>query len=178
MFCCISSIIGIPLTLLVISSGAKIIIRHLQDLIRVTQTNYTKKRNKYGDTKINTRTRSMLIPCLLVMLLLYWLLSSIVIMKIENFSYVDALYFSFCTFSTIGFGDFVQNSMVTESNPGKVFGYTLFSFLWIFFGITLVAANILTFYLYQKKPMRLGKQQKKTTRMNDSKKEVLLESNT
>lgn len=37
---------------------------------------------------------------------------SLVIMKIENWSYIDALYFSYITLYTVGLGDFVPGNSI------------------------------------------------------------------
>lgn len=75
--------------------------------------------------------------------LFFYLIGSVLIMKIDEFSYGDALYYSFITLSTIGFGDFYQAEMFENDHLGKQVGMTLFMFFWVLIGLSITASLVI-----------------------------------
>ncbi|XP_073341645.1 potassium channel subfamily K member 5-like [Pagrus major] len=65
-------------------------------------------------------------------LFVHLLIPPIVFMSLENWSYLEGLYYSFITLTTVGFGDYVAGV-----NPGIVYPtlYKVFAELWIYMGL-------------------------------------------
>ncbi|XP_066964392.1 potassium channel subfamily K member 13-like [Macrobrachium rosenbergii] len=55
-------------------------------------------------------------------------LGSVMYMKVEQWSYDDSLYFSFVSFATIGFGDFVSAQQPDEFYGSGLYAYRFFNF--------------------------------------------------
>ena len=70
-------------------------------------------------------------------------LPAIIFWYVENWPYLDALYFCFIALSTIGFGDVVvlTSDERPPSDEGEVF-YVIFIVLWLFVGLAYLALII------------------------------------
>ena len=66
--------------------------------------------------------------------LILWLIGALILTRIEGWKYYDALYFSYITFLTIGYGDYVPNS------PGAKMVFVIYA---------LLAVPIITFFVLQ-----------------------------
>ncbi|XP_018324918.1 open rectifier potassium channel protein 1 isoform X2 [Agrilus planipennis] len=68
----------------------------------------------------------------------FMILPSIIFMWYEEWTYDEAIYFSFVTLTTIGFGDFVAGT--AEKHHGTLFYtcYQLFLFVWVILGLGYV----------------------------------------
>jgi hypothetical protein len=69
--------------------------------------------------------------------LLYLIAGLLLFAVWEGWSYIDGAYFSFITFTTIGFGDLVPG----EGTLDYLNGRSLFCALYILFGVMLTAMN-------------------------------------
>jgi len=77
---------------------------------------------------------------------------------LEGWSYVDALYFSIITLTTIGYGDFSP-----QTTEGK-----LFTIFYIILGVGMILSFINTVYLHFKKEREEEREKKKTRRTDVS----------
>ncbi|XP_022091670.1 TWiK family of potassium channels protein 7-like [Acanthaster planci] len=128
------SLVGIPLTLLVYADIGKLLARGLASLV-------DKWRNRGGGAPKRHTDSDPAEPqapaiLVLIILVLYFLLAAMVIALIEGWYYPDALYFTFITFTTIGFGDIVP---VSHYDHVPSFVILLLFFL---LGFSLVAMSI------------------------------------
>jgi len=78
-------------------------------------------------------------------------LGTIVYHNLEGWGYLDSLYFSIITLTTIGYGDFSP-----QTTGGKMF--TIF---YIFLGIGIILAFINTLYNHFEKEQQMKKKRKK-----------------
>lgn len=81
-------------------------------------------------TRINTIRRQFTV--LWVMLVMFLLGGAFVYVKLEPWTYLEALYFCFVTLSTVGFGDFLPSSPVSR----------VFSIFYMIFGLGVCASII------------------------------------
>lgn len=66
---------------------------------------------------------------------------------LENWSWLDAFYFSFITLTTIGFGDFAP-----RTDEGKIF-----TIIYITIGVGIILTFINTLYLHYNNQIKKGK---------------------
>lgn len=137
LFAVMISCIGIPLTFTMILSASRIIAKHAFDFVSVLQR---KRQTDYEHTKVSTIAY---LAFMVGLFLFFYLIGSVLIMKIDEFSYGDALYYSFITLSTIGFGDFYQAEMFENDHLGKQVGMTLFMFFWVLIGLSITASLVI-----------------------------------
>lgn len=106
LFCIIYAILGIPMTLILISGC-------VERLVLVTNGIYeTMKKMKafkiYGEVNLKLLTYTHLAMVLLFVLIVFFLIPAAVFSYIEKeWNYLDALYYCFISLSTIGLGDFI-----------------------------------------------------------------------
>ncbi|XP_057290851.1 potassium channel subfamily K member 2-like [Hydractinia symbiolongicarpus] len=120
-----------------ILSASRIIAKHAFDFVCVLQR---KRQTDYEHTKVSTIAY---LAFMVGLFLFFYLIGSVLIMKIDKFSYGDALYYSFITLSTIGFGDFYQAEMFESDHLGKQVGMTLFMFFWVLIGLSITASLVI-----------------------------------
>ncbi|CAF0926222.1 unnamed protein product [Brachionus calyciflorus] len=73
--------------------------------------------------------------------IIFLLLPGVFIMKLESWSYIDALYYTFVTLFTIGFGDFVAGSNLKLS-PLWMNVYRFSLYLWMYLGMAYISLII------------------------------------
>ncbi|CAF0766445.1 unnamed protein product [Adineta ricciae] len=73
----------------------------------------------------------------IALLILYLLAGSILFATWEGWSYVDGAYFSFITFTTIGFGDFVPGESTISHRSGR----SILCAVYLLFGVLLTAMS-------------------------------------
>ena len=73
--------------------------------------------------------------------IVFLVLPAFVIMEIENWRYLDAVYYTFVTLFTIGFGDFVAGSTSNMSKNWLIF-YRLVLYIWMFLGMSYISLII------------------------------------
>lgn len=71
------------------------------------------------------------------LLLLYLVAGSLIFAVWEGWSYIDGAYFSFITFTTIGFGDLVPGEGTLDHRNGRV----LLCAIYLLFGVMLTAMS-------------------------------------
>lgn len=112
IFCIIYAIMGVPMTLLLLS----IIVRKL--LILLNNTYLWFRRQVASDRRSDSKIRFIhLISVLIFSLIFLFLIPSLIFMYLEeNWSFIDAFYFCFISLTTIGLGDLVAGDSPTQRN--------------------------------------------------------------
>ena len=87
----------------------------------------------YGETKINVSTKRNLFPApaAIIILVLYFFLTAVAIAEIEDFTYANALWYSFITLTTIGLDDLTQRKIFRTKGEAPQFRQALFIILWL-----------------------------------------------
>ncbi len=73
----------------------------------------------------------------ITLLILYLVAGSLLFAIWEGWSYIDSAYFSFITFTTIGFGDFVPG----ESTISRRSGRSILCAMYLLFGVLLTTMS-------------------------------------
>lgn len=133
----ICSCIGVPLTFLLVLTGAKIMIRQARDLLDFASLK--------GKKETKMIRMGKLLPFLLVIFLVYIQMSAGLLMILEGHTYIDALYNCVVTIFMIGHGKLYVISMGKE-NDAKVAGWLIFLFVWIYFGLVLLMSNLMLIF--------------------------------
>jgi hypothetical protein len=71
------------------------------------------------------------------LLILYLLAGSVLFATWEGWSYIDGAYFSFITFTTIGFGDLVPGESTISDRGGR----SILCAMYLLFGVLLTAMS-------------------------------------
>ncbi|RNA18214.1 potassium channel subfamily K member 10 [Brachionus plicatilis] len=74
--------------------------------------------------------------------IIFLLVPGFVIMRLENWNYIDALYYIFVTLFTIGFGDLVAGSNFKLSSPVWMNVYRFSLYLWMYLGMAYISLII------------------------------------
>lgn len=112
IFCIIYAIMGVPMTLLLLS----IIVRKL--LILLNNTYLWFRRQVTSDRRSDSKIRFIHLVLVLIFALIFlFLIPSFIFMYLEeNWSFIDAFYFCFISLTTIGLGDLVAGDSPTQRN--------------------------------------------------------------
>jgi potassium channel subfamily K protein 1 len=112
VICIIYAIVGVPMTLLLLS----IIVRKL--LIFLNHTYLWFRRKVSSDRRSESKIRFIhLILVLIFSLIFLFLIPSIIFICLEeHWSFIDAFYFCFISLTTIGLGDLVAGDSPTQRN--------------------------------------------------------------
>ena len=146
IFSVLISLLGIPLTFLFLYTGATVFLRTLKDVLHILLSYHSHKLTKYGETKINVSTKRNLLPTAIIILVLYFFLTAVAVAEIEEFTYANALWYSFITFTTIGLGDLTQGKIFRTEGVAHQFGQALFIILWLMFGFIISGATLLVLF--------------------------------
>jgi len=101
IFCMIFAFFGIPLNLMILKSIGD----RINDVIHYVHYHITVQMSDGDDVTVKTRTIAWTLGFMIMTLLVGAILYS----QTQNWTFFEALYFCFVTFSTIGFGDLVPN---------------------------------------------------------------------
>lgn len=102
-------IIGIPITMLALKTSGEVLADCFRILVVKTETGIFKR----AETK-DVKKKTFFVACTLMVILV--LLASLSSIYFEEWSFMEGLYAWFITFTTIGFGDYVQ----FESHSKKI----------------------------------------------------------
>ena len=94
----------------------------------------------FADSRFSLQTylyRKLPIWIPLTLLFAYLLLGSMLFTLWEDWSYIDGAYFSFITFTTIGFGDLVPGERTLNHRNGR----SLLCAMYLIFGVMLTAMS-------------------------------------
>ena len=109
--------------------------------------------------KLKGRHTSMFMFALMIMtvVLVFILLPSAMFCYIEGWTYLDGLYYSILSLSTVGFGDLTNESKTeVEQKLGPlIWIYRVFVWLWLVFGISLISFINSIFTEYFKKKAKI-----------------------
>ena len=97
--CILVSLVGIPITMLALKSVGELIAKYVNIII----TKFEKRIFKTSEPK-HMNAKSAVILCAIMMLLI--VINGLLVMGLRNWSFIEAVYYWFITFSTIGFGDY------------------------------------------------------------------------
>lgn len=134
------------MTFLFLYTGATVFLRTLKDVLHILLSYHSHKLTKYGETKINVSTKRNLLPAAIIILVLYFFLTAVAVAEIEEFTYANALWYSFITFTTIGLGDLTQGKIFRTEGVAHQFGQALFIILWLMFGFIISGATLLVLF--------------------------------
>lgn len=143
LFCIIYILIGIPISLIMFQSVGE----RLNGFLKYTIKQIKLINFRFFQFKYHSVSNKDLIIAELMLTSILVLTASYIFSIYEGWSYFDAIYYSFITLTTIGFGDFVplQKNNYLRHNPF----YVAFTILFIITGLTIVASstNLLVLYL-------------------------------
>ncbi|CAL4059225.1 unnamed protein product [Meganyctiphanes norvegica] len=148
VFCIIYAIVGVPFNGILFTTLADFFYTKIV-------LGYGKIRQREYDSTLRVLLDS--IKLLLPGLIVFFFLPSALFMYLEEeWSYLDAFYFSFITLSTIGFGDYVAGR--AEGDPW-LWLYKFAIFIWITFGLgyLIMIITFITKALGHKKVIRMEK---------------------
>ncbi|XP_068213144.1 uncharacterized protein [Palaemon carinicauda] len=99
LFCVLYSLVGVPLTCILMAKSSDLLSNKMLQLYTTAKKKHRRNHKTllYGITWIY----------LTVGFIVFMFIPSVFLVKLENWSYEDALYYTFITLSTIGFGDLV-----------------------------------------------------------------------
>lgn len=100
MLCIFVCVVGIPITMLMLKSVGEIIAQWVNSIA----TKFEQKIFKRAEPK-QVKTKSAVILFSLMVLLI--VVTGLLAVHFEDWTFVEGVYFSFVTMSTIGFGDYV-----------------------------------------------------------------------
>jgi potassium channel subfamily K protein 5 len=79
--------------------------------------------------------------------IVFLVMPSFILMKIEKWRFLDSLYFTFVTLFTIGFGDFVAGGQTTYNmSKNWLIVYRIILYCWMFLGMAYISL-IITYVL-------------------------------
>ncbi|XP_063145140.1 potassium channel subfamily K member 16-like [Candoia aspera] len=134
LFCVFFALFGIPLNIVFLQHVGKMLSTLCEWLAKWLYRKGVKKKTARGLT---------LLFFLVMGILVFLCVPSVIIRKIEGWTYNEAIYFTFITLSTIGFGDY----MIGRQHDKFYFpGYRIVVAIWIIFGLAWIALlfNLLT----------------------------------
>ena len=142
------ALIGIPLALFTLNSFGGLISHGVSWLI----STFEKRVLKTPEPR-NLEIKVSVLTILLTLMLL--LAGSAIPVVTHGWSFLEAFYFWFVTFTTIGFGDYVMNSH-EQDGRGVQPMFDLFSLALMLFGLAVVASGINSLLdVASKRPCRL-----------------------
>jgi hypothetical protein len=112
IICIIYAIIGVPMTLLLLS----IIVRKLLVFVNHTYAWFRRRFSLERRSDATVRFLHLVLLFILILTCLFIIPSIILIHLEENWSFVDAFYFCFISLTTIGLGDYVAGDSPTQRN--------------------------------------------------------------
>ena len=132
IFTIVVAFLGIPINILLLAKIGEALKNATLSVFRPLER---RAKNK------NTLILMQLVSSILIGTLVFLLVPSVVIMKIESWTYMDSLYYTFVTLFTIGFGDYVAGSTL-ELGSGWLMFYRFALYTWIFLGMAYISLII------------------------------------
>ncbi|XP_022707888.1 potassium channel subfamily K member 2-like [Varroa jacobsoni] len=125
LFCVAYAMLGVPLTGILLAAIGDHFSKHLVKRINAARRVYTSK------IALAVNAATFLVPWLIVFLIL----PAGLFMYIEEWTYLEALYYCFISLATIGFGDYVAGNFEGD----YIWIYKAAVVLWIIFGLGYLA---------------------------------------
>lgn len=131
----IFSTIGIPLTLTLLSTLSSLLlrspIRRFETSLAIVATRLTSKANV-----LMVRLSHLAIITIIFLIICFFLPAYIFHRLEEGWTYLDSIYYCYISLTTIGLGDFVPASTIT--NDTDLTYYRIGTVLYLYFGLTLI----------------------------------------
>jgi potassium channel subfamily K protein 1 len=112
VICIIYAIIGVPMTLLLLS----IIVRKLLIFLNNTYIWFRRKVSSERRSESKIRFIHLVLVLLFSLIFLFLIPSAVFIFIEDDWSFIDAFYFCFISLTTIGLGDLVAGDSPTQRN--------------------------------------------------------------
>lgn len=142
VMCMIYAVVGIPLTGILLALTSEFFGELLFELFKA----------KLDNEKQQSRKVIAFATCIYIAIgfVVFIFLPAVIFMVIEEWSYLDGVYFAFITLTTIGFGDLVTG---TNMEGGYLYVYQVGVILWIMVGLGywVMVANFITKALKSKR---------------------------
>ncbi|XP_036106942.1 potassium channel subfamily K member 16-like [Molossus molossus] len=161
MFCVVFAAIGIPLTI--------IIFKHIGSLIFQPFEKFGNYLKHKGVSEKNLSLWKMVF-FITTGSVLFLVLPPFFLMPLENWTYIEGIYYSFITISTIGLGDYTI--VLRPSKQNQSITYTVLLLFWDFCGLAWIALlfNLITRFFYDMElklskdstEIEVGKEEKKS----------------
>uniref|UniRef100_A0A8C6UF04 Potassium channel, subfamily K, member 4a n=1 Tax=Neogobius melanostomus TaxID=47308 RepID=A0A8C6UF04_9GOBI len=131
LFCVCYALVGIPMFGILLAGVSDHMGTVLRRAVAKIETLFLKRKVRQTTVRVISAVLSILIGCLI-----FLAVPTVVFQEVEEWSFIESLYFVVITLTTVGFGDFVPGG-----REGGVF--KLLVLLWIVFGLAYFA-SILT----------------------------------
>ncbi|XP_006781361.1 potassium channel subfamily K member 4 isoform X2 [Neolamprologus brichardi] len=133
LFCVCYALVGIPMFGILLAGVGDHMGTVLRRAVAKIETLFLKRKVRPTTVRVTSAVLSILIGCLI-----FLAVPTVVFQKVENWKFLESLYFVVITLTTVGFGDYVPVGG-TEDNSF----FKLLVLLWIVFGLAYFA-SILT----------------------------------
>lgn len=133
LFCVCYALVGIPMFGILLAGVGDHMGRVLRRAVAKIETLFLKRKVGPTTVRVTSAVLSILIGCLI-----FLAVPTVVFQKVEDWSFLESLYFVVITLTTVGFGDYVPVGGIEDDSFFK-----LLVLLWIVFGLAYFA-SILT----------------------------------
>uniref|UniRef100_A0A3Q1JYP6 Potassium channel domain-containing protein n=1 Tax=Anabas testudineus TaxID=64144 RepID=A0A3Q1JYP6_ANATE len=137
LFCVCYALVGIPMFGILLAGVGDHMGTMLRRAVAKIETLFLKRKVRPTTVRVISAVLSILIGCLI-----FLAVPTVVFQKVENWSFLESLYFVVITLTTVGFGDYVPGGGRDGGRDGGMFFKPLV-WLWIVFGLAYFA-SILT----------------------------------
>ena len=97
----------------------------------------------------NRRTRKGAFFIILMGILIFIILPSALFYYVEgNWTYLDCIYYTFVSLTTIGFGDFTTAQGEQERFGMWIFAYNGFTVVWLIFGLSFISISEVFYHFF------------------------------
>ena len=123
LLCIFVCVMGIPLSLLTLKSVGQLVAHRIRTVVATFER---KVLNRHDEKHVKTKSAVILFFIMVSSIIVY----SRLLMRSQNWTFVQGVYFCFVSFSTIGFGDFfvsanqpipLKQLVVKSSNASKIY---------------------------------------------------------
>ncbi|XP_063339256.1 potassium channel subfamily K member 4 [Pelmatolapia mariae] len=133
LFCVCYALVGIPMFGILLAGVGDHMGTMLRRAVAKIETLFLKRKVRPTTVRVTSAVLSILIGCLI-----FLAVPTVVFQKVEEWSFLESLYFVVITLTTVGFGDYVPVGGIEDDSFFK-----LLVLLWIVFGLAYFA-SILT----------------------------------
>uniref|UniRef100_A0A3B4G7Z5 Potassium channel subfamily K member 4-like n=1 Tax=Pundamilia nyererei TaxID=303518 RepID=A0A3B4G7Z5_9CICH len=134
LFCVCYALVGIPMFGILLAGVGDHMGTVLRRAVAKIETLFLKRKVRPTTVRVTSAVLSILIGCLI-----FLAVPTVVFQKVENWKFLESLYFVVITLTTVGFGDYVPE----RRDLGTSVFFKLLVLLWIVFGLAYFA-SILT----------------------------------
>lgn len=136
MLCIFLCLLGIPITLLLLNSVGAVIAKLVNTLVKKFESKILKR-----EEPMNVEKKSAMI--LFLFMVLDIVMNALVLIHLEDWTFVEALYFWFVTVTTMGFGDYIPGKLnptnISRGNSFAIF-IGLFELVLLLGGLCIVSS--------------------------------------